>query len=405
VAGDGSLRSTPCPGREEAEGAWSFAAQFPMKHGTYRYPASDGWPGEQQKLLLQAAFLSETSRVSSIWNEWQSRNSWDGIDHASRKILPVVLQNLQNFDAQIDPELQQSTHKQYFENHLLNQRLFKQAGKLIDRLHRAGFKTMLLKGASLALQYYSKPGLRSMSDVDVLVPTNQALDCIAYMRKMGWEPVFREPEKFSTDYVTVSHGHEFRHPDGRIVDLHWHVMHECCSPDSDMDFWEAAIPMDFFGIDTNMLNPADQLLHTCVQSSRFGSSIPLRCLVDVMTITNQSPCELDWPRLLSQAKRRKLILPVRETLFYVSKYLNANIPPQILKQIETTPVAKSQQVEYFYKRQNYHKKKLGYLPIMFLDYLRLDDRMGFWEYLRRFWGAADNREALRFLIKEMLKAH
>lgn len=374
-----------------------------MKHGHDRYTPLDGWPDEQQKSLLQSAFLTESNQVCPVWEQWQSHNNWIRIDHASRTVLPVVFQNLQKHGANIDPDVQKNIQKQYFYNYMQNQRLFKQAAKLIHQLHQAGFKTMVLKGASLALQYYNKSGLRFMSDIDILIPTHQALDCIAYMRKLGWKPVSRWPEKFSVDYVTVSHGHEFHHTDGRQIDLHWHVLHDCCRPDSDNDFWDAAIPINVSGTNTNSLNPADQLLHTCVHSARFGGSMPLRSIVDVMIILNQSPIELDWNRLLSQAKKRKLILPVRETLFYVLKYLNANIPEHISKQFQMTPVAKSQQIEYCYKRQDYRQKKLGYFPVMIFDYLRLRYQMGFWEYLRRFWGTSNNRESLRFLLRTLRK--
>ncbi|MFC1851963.1 nucleotidyltransferase family protein [candidate division CSSED10-310 bacterium] len=376
-----------------------------MNHGKNRYTTLDGWPDEQQKLLLQCAFLTESSQVCHIWEQWQSHNNRSRIDHASRTILPIVLQNLLKHGANIDPALQKNIQKQYFHIYIHNQRLFKQAAKLIHQLHQAGFKTMVLKGAPLTLQYYNKLGLRFMSDVDILIPTHQALDCIAFMSKLAWKPVSRKPEKFSVDYVTVSHGHEFHHPDGRKIDLHWHVLHECCRPDSDIDFWDAAIPINFSGTNTNALNPADQLLHICVHSARFGSSIPLRSLVDVLIILNQSPIDLDWIRLLSQAKKRKLILPVRETLFYVLKYLNATIPEHISKQFQVTSVAKSQQIEYCYKRQDYHHKKLGYFPIMIFDYLRLRYHMGLWEYLRRFWGTSNKRESLRFLLRTVLKKH
>jgi hypothetical protein len=374
-----------------------------MKPDNDRYTTFDGWPGEQYKFLLQSAFLTESSQVRPIWEQWQSHNSWSRIDHASRAILPAVLQNLLKHGAYIDSDVRQNIQKQYFNIFMRNQQLFKEASKLIHQLHQAGFKTMLLKGTALALQYYNKLGQRFMSDVDILIPTHQALDGIAYMLELGYKPVSRGPEKFSIDYVTVSHGHEFHHPDGRKIDLHWHVMHECCQPDSDTNFWDAAIPINVSGINTHALNPADQLLHTCVHSARFGSSIPLRSLVDVMIILNQSSIDLDWDRLLSQAKKRKLILPVRETLFYVLKYLNANIPGHISKQLWRASVTKYQQIEYSYKRQNYHQKKLGYFPIMIFDYLRLRHHMRLWEYLRRFWGTSSNRESLRFLLHTLLK--
>ncbi len=374
-----------------------------MIRSNTRYSTSAGWPDKQKKLLLQSAFLTDSDQVGFCWEQWLDHINWNRIDQATRTILPVVLQNLLIHDITVAPDVQTYIQKQYFDSYIQNQLVFKQAVTLIQQLQQAGFKTLALKGMPLALQYYNKLGLRFMSDVDLLIPTHQAFDCIAYMQKLDWKPSPRNPENFSNDFIAVSHGYEFYHSDGRKIDLHWHVMHECCQPNADNDFWEAAIPFNFSGITIHALNPADQLLHTCVHSARFGSSTPLKSLVDVMLIVNRSPVDLDWKRLLHQAQKRKIILPVRETLFYVSQYLNARIPNYILEQFQQTPVTKYQQIEYEYKRQNYHLKKFGYVPIMIFDYLRLRHHIGLWQYLHCFWGTGNNRETLRFFLNEIRK--
>ena len=43
-------------------------------------------------------------------------------------------------------------------------------------------------------------------------------------------------------------------------DLHWHVYWECCGPGADDDLWAASVPLDFEGMATRTLAPADQLL-------------------------------------------------------------------------------------------------------------------------------------------------
>ncbi|MCP4397346.1 MAG: nucleotidyltransferase family protein, partial [bacterium] len=189
------------------------------------------------------------------------------------------------------------------------------------------------------------------------------------------------------------------------IDFHWHVMHECCQPDSDRDFWDHAIPFNFQGIETLALCPADQLLHICVHSARFGSNTRLRWVADVMVILQNSPSDIDWNRLILQAKTRRLILPVRETLTYVKTRFNAPVPEDALQELDTVSLTPVDLFEYRYKRQNYHKKPLGYLPILWFDHCRLTGSvhflrklLGFPGYLQQFWGSETTRHALIFLL-------
>ncbi|MFC1853782.1 nucleotidyltransferase family protein, partial [candidate division CSSED10-310 bacterium] len=273
-------------------------------------------------------------------------------------------------------------------------------------LHRNGFQTMLLKGTALIFLYYQNYGLRSMSDVDILVPTKQVQDVLIFMKHQGWLPKPRHQATFTDEYVLISHGHEFYTHDQRSIDLHWHVLPECCQPDGDEDFWEAALPLDFLGVATYALCPADQLLHVCAHSARSCSAMPLRWVADVLTILHHGPCTLDWERLLEQAEKRRLSLSVRDTLTYVQQRYDAAVPQAVLDRLHQHPVSRLEKIEYHYKRQDHYHRLLGYLPIMWFDYSRLRGRisfvrkfLGFADYIRRFWGTGLLEGCLSYIFR------
>ena len=107
----------------------------------------------------------------------------------------------------------------------------------------------------------------------------------------------------------------------------------------------------------------------------------------MMIMRNSS---IDWDRL---------ILPLKDTLEYLYTRLTAPVPAEILPCLERIPASRTELAEYKYKTENYQPKALGFLPVLWFRYLRLEgsDRprhrfIGFVKYLLRFWGAEQIRQ-------------
>ena len=95
-----------------------------------------------------------------------------------------------------------------------------------------------------------------------------------------------------------------------------------------------------------ILNPSDHLLHICVQDTT-PVFIPLFLrAVEAMFVINDHPTEIDWERLLSQATKRNLVIPVLNTLLFLQEALGDVIPLDVLNQIQKVPVSKSDLLEY-----------------------------------------------------------
>jgi hypothetical protein len=206
---------------------------------------------------------------------------------------------------------------------------------------------MVLKGAALATAYYPDRGLRPMTDTDVLVPTGQARPAIALLREQGWTPVgwiveARNPELT----IGVHHAHEFRHPSGQTVDLHWHVLWECGAPDADDDFWAASVRLDLRGTLTRTLCRTDQLLHVCVHGARWSGAPSLRWAADAHMILHAPGIGIDWDRLVTQSRRRGLALPMRATLSLLAEILEAPVPPSVLTTLREIAVPWAQRLEH-----------------------------------------------------------
>jgi len=301
------------------------------------------WPTQLQELLLRAALLKGSDAVDA-WKEWRSRVDIDDIDHldpGSYRLLPLLYHNLKSLQTE-DP-IMMKLKGVYRLTWYKNQMLFHAIADLLRSFQNAGIETMVLKGAALTFLCYKDYGLRPMNDFDVLVHTDQAMPAIRLLQKQGWKPKDFEPHD---GYISVSYSHGFEDESGREFDLHWHVFSQCREAHADDDFWEKAVLTKFHDVPTRVLSPTDQLLHICVHGAKWNETPPFRWVADAIMILNNAYNEIDWDRLVVQAEKRHLILPLLDTLHYLRDIFKAPIPPKIIKDLQSIRVSRMERMEY-----------------------------------------------------------
>lgn len=347
------------------------------------------WPTQSQELLLKAALLQDQNAIDA-WEKWKSNVDVRELDRGSLRLFPQLYRNL-NIQGIKDSLL--STFKEaYRRTWRDNQLLFHHVSLLLASFQSVGIETLVLKGAALALLHYKDAALRPMNDFDLMVRERQRSAAIGVMRDLGWMPIPRTPEGFTEGYLSVVNSHGFSHAAGRECDLHWHLFPECCQPDDDDDFWQQAVPFEIRGVLTRALAPADQLLHVCVHGAEWNPIPPIRWIADAIMIMQSS--SIDWDRVIAQGRQRRLMLPLKNTMDYLAIAFGAPVPSEVLETLHKAAISKLEIAEYSYKIQNYEPKTLGFLPLLWFRYLRLENNknsrlklIGFVKYLQHFWGA------------------
>ena len=305
-------------------------------------PSGGFRPTPQQELLLRAALLSG-AEAAGAWSQWRASADMDHLDPGCFRLLPLLYHNLKAQGVS-DPQMNKlkGIHRMAW---CRNQDLLERFASLLRAFDEERIGTMVLKGAAVTLLHYRDHGLRPMQDLDILVRPDAAPAAIALLERLGWKPQRALPEGARESFFGTVHSLPFTDAAGRECDLHWHVLTECCYPRADDDFWEASSPLDMHGAQTRALCPADQLLHICVHGARWNAVMPIRWVADAMVILRTSP-ELDWHRLVAQARERRIVLPLRETLQYLRDLLNAPLPAGAMEELASFPVRPVERMEY-----------------------------------------------------------
>jgi hypothetical protein len=137
--------------------------------------------------------------------------------------------------------------------------------------------------------------------------------------------------------------------------LHGQVPHEIAAGRTDASLWGTATPVLFREVSTRVLDHTGQLLDVCASGILWSPLPVVSWAVDVLVIVQSAGAEIDWERLVREAARCRISLPVRAALGYVQRKLAARVPAHVLAALDGIPVA-------FPQRMLFQRRTTGQLP-------------------------------------------
>ena len=296
-------------------------------------------PTPEQELLLKAALLDGDAAAES-WLAWRERINIENVDFASQRLLPLLHHRLVSLGvSHADLQRYQSVARFiWLDNHLR----IRQIQEILRLLKKAGIAAMPLKGFALASLYYGDFRLRAMNDFDVLVPTDRAADACHALMAVGWRPANQDLLHSGRCWST-RHAIQFQDAQGYEIDLHWHVLYECCWPDADDAFWRHAQPLQLGAMPTRTLSDTGHLLHACLHGGRPNDVPPIRWIADAIMILRKGG--VDWDRLLEQGKAFDLVHRLQRTLGYLHRTFPGALPGGVMAKLESMPPSRRERVE------------------------------------------------------------
>ncbi len=246
-----------------------------------------------------------------------------------------------------------------------------------------------------------------MTDLDILVPLWATEDGTRLLEGLGAQRTSGDPERRRA----LLHGTEllFNRGDHSVaVDLHRSALWECRRPEDDDAFWAGSIPLPEADGHARTLCPADHLLVVCVHGLRWSSLRPIHWVVDAMMLIENPRLPVDWPRLVAEARRRRLTWPLAAALRFLARDFRAAVPAEAIAELESGRLFFRDRLELACRSRPPHP--LRGLVLHWCDHARtsaISSTLGrlvtFPGYLKEMWALESLREVpVRALRKALL---
>ena len=240
-------------------------------------------------------------------------------------------------DTGLPEPVRESLHNAYLNATARNMVMLHHAGSILQALKQHGIGVIPLKGLYLAEAVYPDIGLRTFSDLDLLVHRSDLAAALQTMQEIGY--------RLTSWYDPADPNHDIKHlppleKEGwPLVEMHWSILEEDAPFPVDVDsIWQRAVPAHIAGADVLAMDVSDLILHLAIHNTyQHKLRAGLRSLYDIALIIHQQTDQIDWEGLAKRAAEWKMERVLWLTLCLVRDLLGTEIHQAILQQLEPQP--------------------------------------------------------------------
>lgn len=214
---------------------------------------------------------------------------------------------------------------------LANLEKYGQFRVIATALREANVPVMALKGLHVAELVYRDIGLRSMSDIDILVPREALQRSIAALQSIEYgfdEDVSGAGPGMLGTKCNIGLAHRRL---GVWLEVHWSLAEpqSCYAPPMD-DIWSSAVRARLGDAGALVMSPEFLLLYVCAHlacNHVFGFN--LRGLCDIAEIVRAHP-DMDWDSVIDLGQRHGWTRGVAAAIRLARDHLGAAVPDRVL---------------------------------------------------------------------------
>lgn len=201
--------------------------------------------------------------------------------------------------------------------------------KILSRFNRNKIDAITLKGTVLGEQFYVNPGLRTTSDIDILVRPEKVPQAGTIIRQMGYEESTIQ-EEIDHPFHHVYYKKE-KYP--FMVELHWDLDDPKMEAGNREEIWRRARQYRFQGGTTLVLSPEDILLYLAVNLlTQDGQQ--LKYLSDITELLKKNPDNFDWNYVIGTGRSLGISATTYYALEWARDLLGATVPEQVFTALE-----------------------------------------------------------------------
>lgn len=203
--------------------------------------------------------------------------------------------------------------------------------RLLEIFKKKGVATLILKGASLAENFYPLPELRPYSDIDILVHKNDLKVVKEILIKSGYSSAEKANEEFNEKYW---YSYQFFQNDKKVLlEIHWNIAQLRRYKINIDSIWKDAISFKIDETESLMMSIEDLIIYQSLHLSYHYYS-KLLWLLDLAIIIQKERDSISWEKIIERCKTQRVCNPVYYALLYVKNLLKTGIPDNVLKSLK-----------------------------------------------------------------------
>lgn len=285
-----------------------------------------------QALLLAGCLRLEAAQDHSRRLEGLNAQDWRVILEQARllRVEPLLYDALRRLP-QLPPELPHDASGTLRQSYLAglswNLKRYHQLQPILKSLDAAGIPVILLKGAHLAKEIYRDVGLRTMGDLDLLVPRDRLEGCVQVLEQLGYRP--SRPYHLAMEALRHHHLPPYA-LDGVVVEVHWSIVFPLSPWQVDLpQLWQRAQPLADLPPALG-LTPEDLVLYLSMHLLQDELALGFKRIYDIALVIERFQTDLDLPALQKRARAWGLSKGLFLALYLVQELFNAPMDPGFL---------------------------------------------------------------------------
>ena len=302
---------------------------------------------EDRLILLCARTKLDREVKNRIKRLLKTGLNWDYLlEKAEREGLSGLLYyNLKSYGERIVPQnVIEILEDRYFNITTRNLLFLKELGRALKAFKETGIPALVLKGAFLIEEIYKNPGLRPMSDIDLLVKRENLLQVHEGLKGLGYtttDNYLDYIEKPISGYLNSLFYYRKENEASIPLHIHWHLVNSSVpnymfSSRIDMDgIWQETEKIKIADGEALSLAPNHLVIYLSEHALRMKHSLDrLILLCDISEVIEKYGNRLNWKKVIGDSFMFNLDRMVYYNLYLVKKFLGREIPSYVLKRLK-----------------------------------------------------------------------
>ncbi|MCF8465247.1 MAG: nucleotidyltransferase family protein [Flavobacteriales bacterium] len=279
--------------------------------------------------------LSETER-SGLELVLAKVNNYDFfVERALASHLgPLLYKTLSSVNHNLPTSVTSTFANAYNQVLVRNIRMYESFTTILEQLNEAGIDCVPLKGIYLAETVYNDLGLRHLSDIDILIRSEDVELVCKLMQKTGWNTKKAVPHSaLENEMFTPAHPYTF-YKNGVTVELHTHLYNRHQGAKiSEAALWELTHKQEFCGGIIRQFGHEMLLQHLCLHLHKHleGYELKVVSFCDIRELIVKQRESIDWNYFEAACTQFRCLSQVQETLRLCVKHWKVEIPDTFFK--------------------------------------------------------------------------